>query len=232
MQAITDLLRQQGATVVGFADLCAMPEEARWGLPRAVSFGMALTPAIVVEIMDGPTDEYVAEYHRLNALLTAMAQEAAELLAAERWQAHACRASGDADMTVIAAPFPHKTAARLAGHGWIGKCALLVNPDFGPAVRYNTLLTDAPLPTAVGTVPNGCGECSVCVEVCPGQAASGRNWEPGMAREEFFDARACIDGTKRISAEHRTSGPICGLCVARCPHTAAYLRRAGALPGG
>lgn len=229
MTDLVSLLQRAGAAVVGFADLTPVPAELTRGLPRAVSFGLALTPSIIAGIMEGPTDDYWGEYGRTNALLLEMAEAGAEWLRGQGFAAHACRATGDIDFETLTAPFPHKTAARLAGHGWIGKCALLINPDYGAAVRWNTLLTDAPLPTAAAPLDCRCGDCRVCVEVCPGQAASGRNWEVGMAREDFFDAWACLKGSQEITTACGTVSKVCGQCVAHCPYTVAYLERVGAL---
>ena len=229
MTGLISLLTDQGVAVVGCADLAPVPEKLTRGFPRAVSFGLALTPAIIAGIMEGPTDDYWGEYNRTNALLLELAEAGAEWLRGQGFAAHPCRATGDIDPATLTAPFPHKTAARLAGLGWIGKCALLVNPDYGTAVRWNTILTDAPLATAPAPLPCGCGDCRVCVDVCPGQAASGKNWEEGLAREDFFDARACVRGCQKVTAERQTVSKVCGLCVARCPHTVAYLRRVGAL---
>jgi len=37
---------------------------------------------------------------------------------------------------------PQKTIATRAGLGWIGKTALLITPQFGSAIRLNSVLTD------------------------------------------------------------------------------------------
>ena len=228
MQELVSLLHSLGAILIGFADLPSVPAAQARGCPRAVSFAMALDPAIVAGIVDGPTDAYMAEYNRLNALLTDAARAAADLLTQAGYRAHPCLSTGDIDWDTITAPFPHKTAARLAGLGWIGKCALLVNPDFGSAVRWNTILTDAPLPTGT-PMDSRCGACKVCQDICPGHAVSGREWQPGMSREGFWDPHACLAGMKLISTGSQASAHICGLCVAHCPHTQAHLRRSAAL---
>lgn len=41
----------------------------------------------------------------------------------------------------------HKAVARAAGLGWIGRNCLLITPQYGPRVRFATVLTDMPLPT-------------------------------------------------------------------------------------
>lgn len=219
-------LEEAGATLVGFADVRRLDEQARQGLPRAVSIGVALTPQIIADIADGPNDAYWDEYLRVNALLLEIAQAGAAVLAAAGYRAVPLPATGDIDTDTLSVPFQHKTAARLAGFGWIGRCALLINPDYGAAVRWGTILTDAPLAVAAAPQPVQCGDCTVCRDVCPGQAPSGALWHEGMARGEFFDALACLRGMQQITAARGTASQVCGRCVANCPYTVGYLRRA------
>lgn len=228
-EAVSDRLRAAGATVVGFADLAPLDEATRQGFPRAISFAMPLTPSIVAGITEGPTEAYAAEYARLNALLTQISQELATFIEARGWRAQARPATGDWSVATLRAPFQHKTAATLAGLGWIGKCALLVTPDFGPAVRWATVLTDAPLKTGMPIVESRCGDCTACVEVCPGKACTGQNWRQGMPREAFWDPKTCMAGMQKISMARLGRSGICGMCIASCPFTRAYLRRAGAI---
>ena len=226
-QEIRERLCRSGAALVGFADLSSVDEATRQGFPRAVSFCMALTPSIVAEITEGPTEEYSAEYHRLNALLIQTAQDLACFIQGYGWKAQARPATGDWDPTTLRAPFQHKTAATLAGLGWIGKCALLITPQYGPAVRWASVLTDAPLQTGVPIIQSRCGICTACVDVCPGKACAGKEWRQGMPREDFWDPKACMAGMNKISMARLHRAGICGMCIAACPHTQAYLSRAG-----
>ena len=54
--------------------------------------------------------------------------------------------NGEADDNTV---LPHKTVATRAGIGWIGKSALLVTEQYGSMIRISSILTDAPLETAV-----------------------------------------------------------------------------------
>lgn len=224
---ITERMKDGGAALVGFADLAPLDEPLRQGFPRAVSFCVALTPSIVARIAEGPTEEYSAEYHRLNAQLGQMSQDLAGLIQARGWKAQARPATGDWDQTTLRAPFQHKTAATLAGLGWIGKCALLITPQYGPAIRWASVLTDAPLPTGSPARESRCGDCTACVDICPGKACSGRAWRQGMPREEFWDPNACLAGMRQVSMARLHRAGICGMCIAACPFTRDYLQRAG-----
>lgn len=54
-----------------------------------------------------------------------------------------------------------------AGLGSIGKNNLLVTRQFGPRVRFVSILTDAELAPARPGDQNLCSECDLCVEACP-----------------------------------------------------------------
>jgi epoxyqueuosine reductase QueG len=212
-----------GAALVACADLGFLSREVRSGLPLGVCIGVALSPSIVAEIAGGPTREYAAEYQRANALLDRLAADAAALLRGRGFQAVAGRATVDKlDPHTLATPLPHKTIATRAGLGWIGKCALLITERYGSAVRYNTVLTDAPLPAGTPVETSRCGKCTACVEACPAGALSGRNWRAGQRREAFFDAFACCRNAREMAGKIGISHTICGICIAVCPHTKRY----------
>ena len=111
--------------------------------------------------------------------------------------------------------FPHKTAANLAGLGWIGKSCLLVTPEAGPRVRWATILTDAPL-TAGQPLEQRCGKCRECVDVCPSQAFTGRSFQADEPRETRYDVHKC-NAYMRQNAE-QTDARVCGMCVYVCPY--------------
>jgi ferredoxin len=76
----------------------------------------------------------------------------------------------------IKADFSHRHAAVAAGLGELGWHSLCMTPEFGTRVRFNSILTDAPLtadPLYQG--PKLCrpDRCRFkCVEVCPSEAIS------------------------------------------------------------
>jgi epoxyqueuosine reductase len=221
---IRDFLKQQGAALVGFADLGPVPAEAREGLPRAITIGVALDPGIVAGIREGPTPGYAAEYDHVNQELGRLALAAVAFLKERGFNASGGPATLHAlDWATLATPLPHKTAATLSGLGWIGKCALLVTEELGSAVRLNTVLTDAPLDVGQPVKESRCGECTRCLVVCPARAPTGREWHAGMARPDFFDAHACGRHTRENAKLPGIGRTICGLCIAACPWTLRYL---------
>ncbi len=226
-------LTGRGASLVACADIQAIPSELRDDFPRALLIAVALTPSIVAGISSGPTFEYLREYKRVNALLTSLAEDAAEYLQKAGWQAKAYLPSkGGAANEGLRTPLPHKTVATLSGAGWIGRCALLVTERFGSALRINRVLTDAPLTAGEPVTESLCGACFECVRACPAGAPQGGAWTPGMNREELFDAFACRDKAINLCPEEWDVRSICGICIQACPHTRRYLVRSGVTLAG
>ncbi len=220
---LQEFLTGRGAGVVACGDLRCLPRYMRENLPRGISIGVALDRSVVGGIADGPTRAYVAEYQRVNALLNCLAEDGARLLRGCGFHAVPGKATVvKLDQETLATPLPHKTVAALAGVGWIGKCALLINETYGSAVRYNTVLTDAPLPLGTPVTALRCGDCTACVDACPGGAPSGRPWEPRLNRADFFDAFACWREAQRQARKAATQEAICGICIAACPYTKRY----------
>jgi epoxyqueuosine reductase len=235
---LKDDLTENGAGLVGYADLHKLPHEIRGNLPVAISIAVPLDPWIISGIIGGPTLEYWEEYQRVNALLETLGKRTVTLLRTNghqaKWLAPTIiatdsftRTSVGYDPMTMSTILPHKTAATLAGLGWIGKCALLVTKDFGSAVRITTVLTDADLPASKPVESSHCGDCTSCVDACPGHAASGKTWSAGIARESFFDAFACRKAAYEQAARIGVHETICGRCIVSCRHTRKYLKKAG-----
>ena len=221
-------LQQVGASVVGFADLSPLPEPATGGLKSAISVGIALNPEVVAGLAAGPTARYHAEYDRVNGALAQLTTLAADMLRERGFATTSgsatVRTVGDGRDTTL---LPHKTVATRAGLGWIGHCALLVTPAFGPALRISSVLTDAPLTHAVPIERSRCGRCRRCVDACPAGAVTGRPWAAGMPRDEIYDAAACRKKASELATAQGIEETICGICIFACPWTQRYLRRSG-----
>lgn len=217
-----------GASKVGFADLTELPPGHRQDMPVGVSFAVALNPAIISRITQGPTVEYWREYQRVNLLLDQLGEELAGFISERGYRSiPMLRRNMAWDRDSYRTVLPHKTVATRAGMGWIGKCALLITRDFGAMVRLSSVLTDAPVETARPINGSNCGNCQLCKEACPGEAVSGIPWTPQLTREEFFDAFACADTCDRLCREAGIEETICGRCIVSCPWTRRYLQKQG-----
>ena len=217
-------LLAHGASRVGFADVTTLPGEATGGLPRAVSIAAALNPDVIRAISGGPTRQYYAEYKRGNALLGSLCGRAAKILTKAGHQAEAIRATTDQfDPVSLSTRTQHKTIATRAGLGWIGKSALLITEEYGPAVRFASVLTDAEFETGEPVDMSRCSNCRKCVDRCPAGAIAGHNWCVGDSREAMYNAFACRDMAKSLSGKQGIVSTICGICINACPWTQKYL---------
>ncbi len=127
-------------------------------------------------------------------------------------------------------PLLERTAAALAGLGFVGKHGLVIVPGLGSYVLLGALLCTAPLtgPDAVQQLArarwDACGQCTKCLDACPTDAFEA----PGQ-----LDPRRCIS---YLTIEHR--GPIepaladaigeriagCDVCQEVCPYNGGAQR--------
>lgn len=225
-EKLQEYAKSLGVDLFGVADITPVKDfvSAQGGehvsrFPRAISLGMRLLNDVIDELHrhnDAPT---LATYRGLYTAVNS-ALDRALLMLGKRVQdlgfkAYPVHASQVVDSVKLEGVFSHKLAANLAGLGWIGKSCLLVTPEYGPRVRFATLLTDAPLETGK-PVENRCGACRRCVEICPAKAFTGVVFNPSEPREARFKARLCEEYTEsRVS---RFGDVNCGLCVYVCPY--------------
>jgi ferredoxin len=64
----------------------------------------------------------------------------------------------------------HKRLAQLAGFGNYGKNSLIINPMFGPWLRFAAVLTNAELTASTPFSRDLCGDCEECLKACPSGA--------------------------------------------------------------
>lgn len=231
IKKLHQLAKGFGIDRVGVADLTpALPHLVRQGgtifesYPRAVSLRVRLVNEVVESIADHTNRSLVMNYiHHVysvvNHRLDQAALSVAGFLAEQGHLSFPVPASQVLSFETYTGLVPHKTAAHLAGLGWIGKSALLVTKGCGPRVRFATVYTDAPLPTD-RPQKTRCGTCSVCVDACPAHAFTGNNFDYEKSRDHIYDAEACNVYMKerRLSLLGKTVfGGNCGLCIQVCP---------------
>jgi epoxyqueuosine reductase len=205
-------LSEMGADVVGIADMTLYDREVLGvgpvgSYPRAISFGLLVPKGVLDTLSDGPTLFYLHHYRQVNYRLDMIAYLLAKEIEAGGHRALPFAASQMIDWQRQLGHISHKHVAVAAGLGWIGRNNLLVHPQFGSRLRYNTVLTDAGLEPD-GPLDAGCGECEACISSCP---ASAIRHEPAD-----FDHRGCYEMLQTFKNKRNLGHHICGLCVKAC----------------
>ena len=184
--------------------------------PRAVSFAVPMSSEIMAGIEKGPNQSYAEEYRRVNQKINFVSDSLVSCIKDMGYVANPLPASKRIDPINLKGDFPHKTAATLAGLGWIGKNCQLITKEHGPWIRLGTVFTDLPIDNNKPIKKSYCGDCEICVSECPADALLGNFWYPGIPREELLDVWAC-DQWKKKQYYRFNAGHNCGICAAVCP---------------
>jgi len=209
---ISQLLFEKGADIVRFVDISNLSPDLTQGFTKAIVFCIALSKDFIIAIRDGAQtdqDEFVDKEHETDEL----ADWLAEYIWQKGYRAYSqseknIEKSGNYDEKTRSSRLPHKTIARLAGLGFIGKNNLLITKDYGCAFSMCTVLTDAPILTETyPLISSKCGPCDVCKTVCPGHAIYGNEWTESGGRDAIVDVFKCVCPLK---------------CMVNCPHTLKY----------
>jgi epoxyqueuosine reductase QueG len=203
------------ADLAGLANYPTIPENLLSGFRRGVSLGIPIPKGALADVHTGPNPLYLHAYETVNSLLDHLAMRTANLLEACGGRALAIPASRTLDHADNRGSLSHKAVARLGGLGWIGKNILLVNPEYGPRLRFATVLTDLEL-EADAPLDRDCGGCTKCSDACPAGAIKGVVAKPyPVTREECVDLADCVAKLGEFKAE--LGKDICGVCIRVCP---------------
>ncbi len=212
----------RGADFIHFVDVSKLSGKQNRGFSTAILLGMVLSPEYIKEITCIP--DYVQnmircdrikidEFHLKELGTDRLADEMAHYLTVQGYSAYSQSEdnlihTGEYDERTRTSPLPHKTIALMAGMEWIGKYNLLVTLEFGSALSFCTVLTNAPVTTVLHTPADSqCGDCRICQDVCSPGALKGRTWGISTSRDELLDADKCTT---------------CLKCLAFCPWTERY----------
>ncbi|KAI4453028.1 atp-dependent rna helicase rhle-related [Holotrichia oblita] len=141
-------------------------------LPYAVSIVVPLSRYVINQIEDEPSFEYFHHYRTVNAFIDNALLKCGLEIASMGYEYLCVGASHSTGG--YSGVFQHKTAARLAGMGYIGKNALFISNKYGPAVRLGTIATDMPFDVGA-PIKADCGDCDICKRACPAMAIRGEN---------------------------------------------------------
>lgn len=206
------IMYEKGVDIIRFVDISELSSEQTQGFTKAIVFSLVLSKKFITDIYNNinvEQDEYLEKDKKVN--------EIAEWLAAyiqkKGYNAYAQSENnnlhnGNYDKITKTSSLPHKTIARLAGLGFIGKNNLLVTEDYGCAFCMCTVLTDAPiLVEKYPLIPSNCGSCDICKGICPSKAIHGNEWTRSGGRESLIDVFKCSCPLK---------------CMVNCPWTLKY----------
>lgn len=127
-----------------------------------------------------------------------------------------------------------KRMAQLAGFGPMGKNSLIINPVYGPWIRLQSILTDAPLVPDEEDTQDLCGNCTKCIDACPTCALTPYTIDPdkcliGITEaelskliEENLSFTTYRDTPDHVFREHmprftKNSVLMCTTCQKACP---------------
>jgi epoxyqueuosine reductase QueG len=211
--------------IYGFADLTGLVQNKLIGYNFGISIGRKLDSKIIDKVINGPTLEYYSHYRLINedlGLLTKRISEDLNKNGIETLNIDPTVSTSELDSVyfdTLRTDLSHKMVATRAGLGWIGKTDLFISKKFGPRLRLVSILLKTPVKSKLNPVDlSRCGNCTVCVDICPAKASNGKLWDITIDREEFFDPWKCLNqcaefGRTRLGIDAR----ICGICVAACP---------------
>lgn len=204
-----------GADVMGFCDVSASPARGFEHLRYAISIGVKLSDEILKTIESAPSFVYFQHYRTANTLLDQIAFRLAREIEKLGFSALPIAASQSLGKNEpYRGVFPHKTAATLAGLGYVGKSGLFLSREFGSKLRLATVLTNMPLERELPLIENACGDCTLCKNACPAGAIFGE--PPKTDGERNFDPEKC----SKYMKEHFQDvgrGSVCGVCIKVCP---------------
>lgn len=210
---LTALAEAAGADIVGFGDVSEGLHPEFRPLTKAVALGCGL-PVGEGEGIAFPDEPSVARLKEATRAVAAVLR---------RWKKRffLLPSTGEGKKGYCSAlfgHFSHKAAATCAGLGWVGKHGLLVHPEFGSAVIWGTVLTDAALPVGEPIREGRCGPCRVCLDACRAGAVRGREWHRGLEFGDLVDIEVCAAQVARLQEQGKTC---CGRCMAACPYNVA-----------
>lgn len=105
--------------------------------------------------------------------------------------------------------FSHRHAALLAGLGNFGVNNTVLTPEYGPRVRFGSILTTAELPQDSILETQLCTRCMRCVKMCPANALKKEDYPAGLT-----DKKTCSSHSAELNKQFISP---CGICIKVCP---------------
>lgn len=192
-----------------------MPEEfyPQSIYPKARSVIVIGLPIALPVLETSPSIYYRELYHTVNSLLDQYTYRLASFLNEREYPSLFVPRDGYGSIKVLLenpiAFFSHRHAALLAGLGTFGTNNMLLTPQYGPRVRFGSVLTAARLPPDPMLEDQLCIRCMRCVDMCPSKALS-----IGDYPNELTDKKACASYSAELNERYVSP---CGICIKVCP---------------
>ena len=218
-EKVRAFVKERGATLVGVTSTDRFSKAPRGHRPKEflprvksiISIGLRINKASILQLPK-TMKEYKINYDVTNMRLNNLAWETARFLENLGYEALAIPASSPYDAKKNFGDISHKHAAVAAGLGKFGLNNLVLTSDYGPYVRFVTIITSAPLKPDKPLDADIClrEKCLKCIKACPPKAL-----EKGVynATEGWrIDKEKCREYIHFVSG-----GDVCGLCIKACP---------------
>ena len=216
--------REMEIPIVGIADIGRwvdppfhpwMPEEffPQAIYPEARSVIVIGLPIPLPVLETSPSIWYRELYNTVNTLLDQYTYRLAGFLTREGYPSVPVPRDGYGSIEVLlenpVAFFSHRHAAFLAGLGNFGMNNMILTPEYGPRVRFGSVLSAAELPPDPLMEDPLCIRCMRCVHLCPSTALAEEDYPAGTT-----DKHACASWS---AALHKRYISPCGICIKVCP---------------
>ncbi|SJZ83738.1 4Fe-4S dicluster domain-containing protein [Selenihalanaerobacter shriftii] len=211
--------KQKGADLVGVVDVRKLdfpnnhhPTDYLSGAKSAVSIAYALNKGGVLNL---PTsrNSYMLEFNLANQKLNLINHQVGKFLEEKGHLALGIPGTASiGDAKRLAADISHKHIAVAAGLGKFGLNNLVITPEYGPRVRFTTILTTAELAPTSYEAEQVCNKCLKCIKACPRNALD--DWENKYTPQEgwHIDKEKCYH-----EIFVKLGGKRCGICIKACP---------------
>lgn len=220
--SVKDCAEELGADLYGVGNLDLLrkhstsPSDLLEEYKRGISIAIKLTDP-VIEGLPKFRELYAHQYREANKLLDLISFKLSGFIEDQGFKALPLPASQVLEDENWSSYMSHKSIARAAGLGWIGKSLLLVNEEYGPRIRLGSVLTNMPLEYDQ-PVENMCNDCVKCIESCPVSALRHGNFDDYPTnRSPYFDVDKCAEELKELANNPNIGNMVCGICIKACP---------------
>jgi len=213
--------KQLGAEIIGFAPVDRWDEHKHTKpeyfpqhiFPFTKTVIVLGVPIFIPMLETTPSIVYSELYNTTNRLLDDMAYQLAVYIQKKGHRAVFFPRDAYGDISVLfkkpEAAFSHVLAAQYAGLGTVGYNHTLLTKEFGPRVRFVSILTDAEIAPDDMLEKDLCIKCELCKTCCPTSAFTSTD---GLIAE--MDKYKCAEYHEQLKKDYRYP---CGVCIKVCP---------------